>query len=280
MKLKNGKTKTVCLIAGVLLISAVTYGAVNYAVLKGCGGKKLNLSDSCTVTAHTGSMGTPDNSVESLEKAIAIGADAAEFDVRFRPNGTPVMAHDSVGSDTEGVPIEEALKVLSREGVNIRINLDVKETDNLSALRGMLMQYGLSERSFFTGVTEEFVPEVIRQCPDIPYYLNLSPEKKKLNNAEYRRELIEILDKTGAIGINCNYKNANRALADLLHRNGYLLSVWTVDREDQMAGELAKGSDNITTKAPDRLIDLINRLRSNTRFMAVGGKNALKARAI
>lgn len=264
MKSKSRVIKTVCSVAGVLLTAAITYGVVNFAVLKSYRNNELNLSDGFTVTAHTGSMGTPDNSVESVEKAIAIGADVVEFDVRFRPNGTPVMAHDSVESDAEGVPIEEALKVLSHEDVNIKINLDVKETDNLSALQDMVKQYGLSERSFFTGVTEEFVSEVSRQCPEIPYYLNFSPEKGKLRNTEYQQELLEILNSTGAIGINCNYKNSNRQLADLLHRNGYLLSVWTVDEENQMVRELVKGPDNITSKAPDRLIDLINRWNSDT----------------
>lgn len=219
--------------------------------------KDFNLSNGFTVTAHTGSMQTPDNSIESIEKAIAVGVDVVEFDVRFRPNGIPVMAHDSVESDYEGVPIEDALKVLSQDGVKININLDIKETDNLCVLQDLLKQYSLIERSFFTGVTEEFVPDVRTQCPEIPYYLNYSPEKKKLHNSKYQQELLELLKDTGAIGINCHYNHSGRKLAELLHQNGYLLSVWTVDDERQMVRELMSGADNITSKVPDQLIDLI-----------------------
>lgn len=254
---KSKLIKIICAIPCILIIAAIIYGAVNFAMLKSYRNKELKLSESFTVTAHTGSMNTSDNSVESIEKAFSTGADVVEFDVRFRPNGTPVMAHDAVESDGAGVPIDEALKFIAQNSESIKINLDVKETDNLSKVQDLVKKYGLLQRSFFTGVNEEFVSEVKRQCPEIPYYLNYSPEKNKLNNEEYRQELIQILESTGAIGINCNYKNSNKNLAELLHEHGYLLSVWTVDRESQMVRALVSGADNITSRNPDVLIDLI-----------------------
>lgn len=230
-------------------------------MLKSYRNKKLDLSGSLTVTAHTGSMGTADNSIASIQKAIEAGADVVEFDVRFRPDGTPVMAHDSVASNHEGVPIKDALKLLSQDGINIQINLDVKETDNLALLQNMVKQYNLLNRSFFTGVTEEFVPEVKRLCPEIQYYLNYSPDKNKLNSEDYQQELLEVLKTTGAIGINCDYNNSNKYLAELLHQNGYLLSVWTVDDENEMVHQLTSDADNITSKNPDKLIDIMRKLK-------------------
>lgn len=260
---KSKLIKIICAIICILIVAAIIYGAVNFAVLKSYRNKELKLSDSFTVTAHTGSMNTPDNSIESIEKAISTGADVVEFDVRFRPNGTPVMAHDAVESDGAGVPIEDALKFIAQSSESIKINLDVKETDNLSEVQDLVKKYGLPRRAFFTGVNEEFVPEVKRQCPEIPYYLNYSPEKSKLNNAEYKQKLLEILESTGAVGINCNYKNSNKILAELLHEHGYLLSVWTVDKENQMVRELVSGADNITSRNPDKLIDLIKNWNSD-----------------
>ncbi len=222
--------------------------------------KKSDLSNSFTVTAHTGSMNTEDNSIESIQKAIATGADVVEFDVRFRPDGTPVMAHDFVASDLAGVPIQDALKLLSQDSVNIKVNLDVKETNNLALLQDMVKQYHLLNRSFFTGVTEEFVPDVRGQCPEIPYYLNYFPDKNMLNRTDYQQELLGLLKNTGAIGLNCHYNHSNKHLAELLHQNGYLLSVWTVDDENEMACQLMNGVDNITSKNPDKLIDIIKKL--------------------
>lgn len=249
--------KGLCLciaIAAAILLACV---AVHFAVLKSYRNQDLHLSANFTVTAHTGGMGTADNSIESIEKAIAVRADVVEFDVRFRPNGTPVMAHDAVTSDGEGVPIAGALKVLSKDGVAIRVNLDIKETTNLSALQALVKQYGLLDRVFCTGVTEEFLPEVQKQCPEIPYYLNYAPDKNKLKDEKYQEELLQLLEKTGALGINCHYKNADKYLADALHAQGYLLSVWTVDKENEMVRSLVSGADNITSRNPDMLIELI-----------------------
>lgn len=240
-----------------LLSVVIVYGVVSYAVSKSYRTRKLYLSDSFTVTAHSGSMGTEENSIESIEKAIEAGADVVEFDVRFRPDGTPVMSHDSVLSNKKGVLVEEALKRLAQEGETIRVNLDIKETTNLQELQQLVIKYGLLDRVFLTGVTERFVPEVQAQCPELPYYLNYAPGRSKILGEKYQQKLLALLHATGAIGINCKYRYSSERLATLLHENGYLLSVWTVNDKDQMARALVNGADNITSEVPDQVIQLI-----------------------
>lgn len=240
-----------------LLSVVIVYGVVNYAVTKSYRTRKLALSNSFTITAHTGSMGTQENSIASIEKAIEAGADVVEFDVRFRPDGTPVMAHDPVLSNKKGTPLTEAFQTLSGDGVKIKINLDIKETSNLTEVQELVSTYGLAERAFLTGVSERFVPEVRKQCPDIPYYLNCAPSRSKVIGEKYQQKLLQLLEETGAVGINCNYICSSERLATLLHDNGYLLSVWTVNNEDQMARALINGVDNITSRVPDQVMQLI-----------------------
>ena len=43
-----------------------------------------------TVTAHTGAMGTPENSLESMRVGFE-NADIVEFDVRFNADKIPVL---------------------------------------------------------------------------------------------------------------------------------------------------------------------------------------------
>lgn len=249
---------TIYQVITLILSIIMVYGVVNYAVTKSYRGRKLYLSSSFTVTAHTGSMDTLQNSIESIEKAISIGADVTEFDVRFRPDGTPVMAHDPVYSNKKGVPVEDAFKSLTQPGVTIKINLDIKETDHLDKLQALVLQYGLKERAFLTGVGESFVPHVKEKCPQLSYYLNYSPSRSRLIGDKYPVELLALLKESGAIGINCSYMYSSERLAELLHENGYLLSVWTVNNEDKMARTLVNGADNITSLSPDKLIHLID----------------------
>ncbi len=49
------------------------------------------------IFAHRGaSKEAPDNSPESIRKALEIGVDAVEIDCLIRDDGVPVVAHDTI----------------------------------------------------------------------------------------------------------------------------------------------------------------------------------------
>lgn len=254
---KKWTIMTIYQVVTFLLALVLVYSVVNYAVTRSYKARKLHLSDSFTVTAHSGSMDTKDNSLESIEKAISIDADVVEFDVRFQSDGTPVMAHDRMGVN-KAVKVEDAFKIITEPGVDIKINLDIKETTNLIDLEKLVVRYSLEDRAFMTGVTEDKVSEVKRQCSVLKYYLNYSPAKLKISKESYQNKVLQLLEQTGAIGINCNYIYMSERLAETLHAKGYLLSIWTVNQEDKIARCLVLGADNVTSKVPDRVIDLID----------------------
>jgi glycerophosphoryl diester phosphodiesterase len=110
-----------------------------------------------TVTAHTGCEKTPQNSLVSVDKAFASGADIFEVDIRFDKNGIPVLSHDAPKG---GEPkLEEVFAKLSKNK-NIRCNLDLKCTDNLKEIAVLAKKYDVLDRIFYTGVFEKFVESV------------------------------------------------------------------------------------------------------------------------
>lgn len=224
-------------------------GVADYAVTKTYDEMELTFMEDFTVTAHTGAYDTPMNTLESVQAAIDNNAQILELDVRQRPNGTVVMSHDIVVTNNDGNEIEEAFELL--KGKNIKINLDVKETKALDNLYQLLVEYNLVENSFLTGIEIINVKAVKESaCADMDYYLNYIPSRSRVFFDEYRQKLIDLLEETGAIGINCNYKYANSQLSNLLHKKGYKLSVWTVDTERKAKKMLIIKPDNITTKKP------------------------------
>lgn len=100
-------------------------------------------------------------------------------------------------------------------------------------------------------------------CRDLPYYLNYIPSRFQIFSEDYQQRLLKILEESGAIGLNCNYKHVGGRLSNFLHKNGYKLSVWTVDRRDTMKRILVAKPDNITTKQYDKLQDVIARWGKN-----------------
>lgn len=231
-------------------------GVADYAVTKTYDEMELTFVDNFTITAHTGAYDTQMNSLESIQAALDNNADILELDVRQRPDGTVIMHHDIVVTNNEGVPLTEAFALL--KGSDIKINLDIKDTKALDALYELLTEYELVENSFLTGIEPLNVKAVKEsKCADMPYYLNYIPSRARVFFDEYRQKLVELLEETGAIGINCNYKYANSQLSSFLHKKGYKLSVWTVDTERKAKKMLAIEPDNITTKDVDMVKKVI-----------------------
>lgn len=235
---------------------AMVVGVADYAVTKSYDERTLSFVDDFTITAHTGAYGTGMNTIEFVQAAIENNAEIVELDIRQRPNGTIVMSHDLVVTNNDGASLEDALELL--EGTDIRINLDIKETRVLDNLYTLLVEHNLVEHSFLTGIEVINVKALkASNCASMDYYLNYMPIRTKVFFDEYRQKLIALLEDTGAIGFNCNYKYANSQLSSLLHKKGYKLSVWTVDKERTAKKMLVIKPDNITSKNPELIEEVI-----------------------
>lgn len=254
MKLK----KIFAIAGGIAGVSAAVAGGV-LAMRK----RKVNsfivqavaLPETFTYTAHTGCMGTGANSLESIEAAVKYGAGIAEFDLNFTENGDPVLAHDAPKGGE--ITLDEAFKKVS-EYDNLRVNVDIKSTAALSKIKPAAEKYGIADRIFYTGVHDGFVDAVRTDGGNVDYYLNVSVEPERKHTDEYLMSLVQKVKDSGAIGINFNKDNASKALVDTFHANGLLVSIWTVDSEYDMYRVLSYAPDNITTRYPDKLSEVIS----------------------
>ena len=209
------------------------------------------LSGSVTVTAHSGCMNLPENSVEAMRAGVEAGAQIVEFDLNFTSDGTPVLSHDAPFEGELYVTLEEAFAFLA-EHPGIHANIDVKNTQHIEAVPGLAEKSGVKSRIFFTGIEEKDVPAVCEKCPGIPYYLNTD-----IREDEDFQALAEKTASLGAVGININWKNASPLLVAVFHKNGMPVSVWTVNKEEYALRMALFGVDNITTRCPDIICSLI-----------------------
>lgn len=214
----------------------------------------FSLPDGFTVTAHTGCCKTPDNSLESIETAVKYGADTVEFDLQFTSDGEPVLSHDAPKGNN--VTLDEAFKKISTYK-NITVNVDVKTTTNLGKVKELADKHGITPRVFFTGIFEDNVEAVKRDCPEIPYFLNVSVNK--LQSREYLLSLVKKVRDCGAVGINFNKKSATKELVETFRENGLLVSIWTAKTKGDIYRILALSPDNITTRRPDLAKKILNR---------------------
>lgn len=241
------------LIISVLLGGIVT---VRYNKLNEYKTKPIKITDSFTYTAHTGCLGTDDNSLESIAVGAEYGAQIVEFDVRYYDKN-PVLAHDEPKGDE--VTLKEAfLKV--KEYEDLKVNVDIKSTEYLEKVQITAEETGVSDRIFFTGIEESDVEVVKKTCPDVEYYLNVDVLSPRKQNEEYLRSLVEKVKSCGAVGINFNKDNATEELVDIFHENGLLVSIWTVNDTVDIYRILSYGPDNITTRNPDKLREALKEI--------------------
>lgn len=240
-----------------LLSVCLVIGVTAYAINKTYDERTLTFVQGFTVTAHTGAFDTPENSMESVQAAIENNAQIIEIDIRQRPDKTLVISHDIVVMNNEGTPLADVFALLQQD--DCLINLDIKETRTLDPLHDLLVEYNLLSRAFLTGIDQMNVNAVKESsCADMDYYLNCQPSRIKIFTDDYKVKIIDLLKETGAVGINCNYKYACATLSNLLHENGYKLSVWTVNTKFEMKRMLVTQPDNITTKEYGKLMSVID----------------------
>ena len=253
-KTKKILTAIIC----VLVTAAVVIGCFAVSTQKEISKYKnepLNLPNDFTYTAHTGCVNTPDNSLQSIDAGVKYGAQIVEIDLNFDKNNVLVLSHNKPKANA--VTLDEAFKKVS-EYENLKVNVDVKSMANLSEVAVIAEKYGITDRIFFTGISEDRVAGVQAACPNIPYYLGVDVLSEKHHDEEYLLSLVQMVKDNKAIGINFNKNSASKALVDIFHENGLLVSVWTVNGEKNMYKMLSLGPDNITTRRPDRMSEILS----------------------
>ncbi|MCR5042060.1 MAG: glycerophosphodiester phosphodiesterase [Clostridia bacterium] len=217
---------------------------------------QLLLPDGFTVTAHSGCMELPDNSIEAVEAGIEAGADCFEVDLRYDGEGRPVLSHDKPAEDA--VPLDAVFALLERNP-SVKVNIDVKDASHLEAVGSLAEEFDVSGQFFFTGVDEDMVPAVREKCPGVPYYLNAIVPPRIFGGEKVCSSLVGRVKRAEAVGLNAHYFNVTAELVERFHRAGLKVSVWTVNDEADVKRMLSCGVDNITTRRPDLVCSILGK---------------------
>ncbi|GAB2931474.1 glycerophosphodiester phosphodiesterase [Streptomyces heilongjiangensis] len=229
----------------------------------------MNPLRTVTAVAHRGApYHHRENTLDSLRAGLALGADAVEFDVRTTRDGVPVLLHDATlkrlweldrplaalsaaevrGLTADGVPTLAEALAATGEG---RVMIDLPGAADPRALRrvvGVVRECGARERVYYSAGPDTMLA-LRAAAPDAEIALTwktLAPPRPALLDAVRPRWL------------NYRFGLVDRALADRVHRDGYLLSVWTPDTRRSMRRLAEFGVDSITTNRVDTLCALRN----------------------
>lgn len=220
-----------------------------------------------TAVAHRGDpYRVRENTLDSLRSALQLGADAVEIDVRLTRDGVPVLLHDetlkrlwehdrplrSLSADevrglTDGAVPTLAEALATTDGS--RVMLDLPGTSEVRVARRVV--------------------DVVRACgaEDRVYYCADAAAMLAVRGADAGAEIAltwttsappraALLEAVRPRWLNYRFGLVDRALAERVHADGYLVSVWTPDTRRSMRRLVDLGVDSITSNRIDLLCAL------------------------
>ncbi|MFC7894483.1 glycerophosphodiester phosphodiesterase [Streptomyces sp. NPDC057381] len=220
-----------------------------------------------TAVAHRGDpYRYRENTLDSLRSALERGADAVETDVRLTRDGVPVLLHDETLKRLWGH--DRPLRSLSAAEVRgLTAGRVPTLAEALAATDGSRLMLDLPGGPGERAVRR--VVDVVRECgaQDRVYYTAGPAAMLAVRAADPSAEIAmtwttaapprpALLAAVRPKWLNYRFGLVNKVLAERVHGDGCLLSVWTPDTRRSMRRLIALGVDSITTNRIDTLCAL------------------------
>lgn len=224
------------------------------------------------VVGHRGAAGLePENTLRSIRKAIDLGVDSVEIDVRVTRDGYLVVIHDeTVDRTTNGhgyvkdLTFNEIRRLDAGKGEKIPT---LEEVLNLTKGK-VVLQIELKARE----ATEPTVHLIERNNAErdviiISFMHDLLGRVHDLNSAlrtgaiffDVQGDICQRAIDVHSEAIHVYYRNVNSELIENAHKRGLRVSVWSPDEIEDMREMINLGVDEICTNRPDILLNLLKK---------------------
>lgn len=244
------------------------------------------------ITAHSGSNSTVDNTMQSVEMGLKLGADYIEEDILVTKDGIPVLSHNDgiVAKDHKKyyisqltykelkeidikvdsgdkptyhkiVTLQSMLRVVKRWGK--RANLDLKSMDVIEPMAFVVKREQMTNQVILSGCEKEKVIFIQKQFPDFNRLLNVNELNLNITGNEYLKAIKDEINfalKTKCFGLNVNHLYCSETLINQALVKNLSVMIWTVNEVEKMEYFIKKGVHSITTRRVDRLVRLKERI--------------------
>ena len=233
------------------------------------------------IWAHRGASGhAPENTAIAFEKAMAMGADGIECDLRESRDGELVIFHDptvkrlagqngrvvdltlselkrlDIGSwfapSFAGQAVLTAAELIAKVPPPFLLNLEIKAASPQKVV-DLIQKKGIADRVIISSFDHILLKKVRSLHPalSIGYLVGREPWKKIVQEAR----------RLGAVSINLASKRVTLDLVQQAHQEGFKVYVYTVNHPAQMASFIAMGVDGLFTNYPDRLPEILSKMK-------------------
>jgi len=218
------------------------------------------------IIGHRGAAGhEPENTLRSFRKAIEIGVDWIELDVRRTADGQLVVIHDdTVDRTTNGhgrvqdMSLTEIKKLDAGKGENVptlqevidlakgqvKMIVEIKEEGTEVEVFSAIEKNGLIEDT----IISSFFFDPLRRVKEISPGIMTAGISSKLP-IEFHRLHNDFLADT----VFLRKDIVSQGIVDEAHRDGFLICVWNIDDSREVQKYADMGVDFLSSNYPDRL---------------------------
>jgi glycerophosphoryl diester phosphodiesterase len=208
------------------------------------------------IIGHRGIAGSPENSIESFERALEAGVNAIELDVRQSGDGQLVVVHGAVvgehavqstpyetfrhAPDGHEVPLLE--DVLKKFGKKTFLDIELKHTGFEAEAVKLIEKYTKPEKTMVSAFDTESLDKVHELLPDLQlgFIYNRTQDEEQRHNCAVDVVIPQ-------------FRLASRELIEEVHEEGLQVWAWTVNEEAEIERLLNLGVDGLITDHPERV---------------------------
>jgi glycerophosphoryl diester phosphodiesterase len=225
------------------------------------------------VIGHRGAAAVaPENTLESLDAAVAAGADLVEFDVC---EGL-VLGHP--GKELHGEPptLDDALELLAAKGVGAHVDLKLEgvEAEVAAAVR----RHGLEHRALVSTTWARSLRRLAHADPALTRAISYPRDRYGASNVVWpktfvaassaclrpamRLRLPPLLSAAHAGVLSLHHSLVSRRLVSAVHARGATVLAWTVNEPHEVARLAEVGVDAIVSDDPGMAVQVLATLKA------------------
>jgi glycerophosphoryl diester phosphodiesterase len=243
------------------------------------------------VIAHRGgALESTENTIDAFQRAVKIGADGIETDIRLTRDGVVVVYHDEYFGRVEGLPERQRTRLISDltySEITAQTLIPVGDdngsrrvptfNDLLGNVKSVLLNIELKRGARFDELVNKTItalkgfPELDRVVLEIPSLETaqkvrsaIGPRLKLHINPGYDdsvpySQALERVLKFKPHSISVSFKKLSREIVELAHKAGVEVWVWTVNSSDIAQAMALLGVDAVKTDCPTVLTGLFGK---------------------
>lgn len=230
------------------------------------------------IVGHRGACGhAPENTRKSFAKAIELGCQRVELDVRVSKDGALIVIHDATVDRTtngkgavsdkllqeikqldagEGERIPTLLEVMKLCHGKVGLQIELKASGTPALVADHLIRHWSPEKAVVTSFSLELLDEIGRLMPQTA---------RGLLNRDPSVDMVDIALRHDHRWICPHFNVVNQGLVEHAHAAGLLVYVYHVNRADHVLDLMQFGVDAVGTDFPELVTDQpSNRQRAET----------------